>query len=186
VGEEMHSKLLKVKVGKIEGPWLLSGVSVANEGVNPDSQLFSTLGMIQNVPAICSALLHENALLKPTTQLEILVKSLVDIVEGVSIHRDDKRLQACLCLMRLVADSLLSETQRSNIIMIVQGHARVANMFSYHAFIECTSTELQKQLITFVDVFGLKRQPSTRKATNLLIIQVFQELSFTGQVTQTS
>ena len=59
-------------------------------------------------------------------------------------------------------------------------------MFSYSVFIEKTSSELQKHIINFVELIGLKKKPATRKATNILIIQVFSELSASGKVCQLS
>lgn len=100
--------------------------------------------------------------------------ALISVIEGVDRFEDAKRREAITCLTKLAADDcLLSDTNRSNIISLVTKHLKVELLFKYRAFIEQSSFDLQRSLITLIEMFGLKRKPATRKATNILIVQVF-------------
>jgi len=78
--------------------------------------------MKENISAISDALLHESPnSLEPAPLLVDFVEAMVEIVQGNGTVDDVRRMQAVLCLSKLVVDStLLSETQRSHVIQIVQ------------------------------------------------------------------
>lgn len=162
---------------------------IAVDAIQPSSLPFKSEGMRANVEAIAQTLLKDNPVnvFEPSTQLEEFVQALISIIEGVDRFEDARRKEALLCLSKLAADdSLLSDTKRSNIILVVQRHLNVEVLFQYRNFIELSSTDLQKHFVNFIELFGLKRKPATRKATNILIVQIFQELSLTGKVQQVS
>ena len=69
-------------------------------------------------------------MLEPTPCLEELISGLIEIIEGVSVFNDAKRIESVLCLSKLVFDSnLLSETLRSNVISVVQPRLNVIKLF---------------------------------------------------------
>jgi hypothetical protein len=74
----------------------LSGVSIAVDAIQQPNNAFKSLGMIQNTERIIQTLLNleDSAcnLLEPTQSLEELVGALIEIIEGIPIYEDAKRI----------------------------------------------------------------------------------------------
>jgi len=90
--------------------------------------------MAFNASKIIQALMKiENStenIYETTPSLEDLVLALIEIIEGVTIYDDAKRMQAVLCLSKLVFDNkLLSDLQRSNVMMVINSRLNVSKIF---------------------------------------------------------